>query len=444
MALPADPKQRKQFLKRFYNTLELKPLEAGDPAYVEGLHTIAGGVDPLLELYKQIDWSESAAPFLFTGQRGTGKSTELRRLQRMLEELGCAVFLVDLEDYLNLAAPVELSDFLLAVMAGFAEAAGKRLGGDHLARGWMARVTSYFKETNVEFTGVADGLAGLTLALVHNPTFKERLQERARAHVDALGQAAREFADEVVANVRKSVGSESCKVVLLVDSMERLRGPSVSKAHEVYDSVDYLFNAHADKLRFDTLHVVYSIPPYLPILSPNIGALYGVAAIPMLAGIRVRARAAAESTDTALAAMRSLVRRRFPEAGELIDDDVLNRIARSSGGDIRDYFRLLRICLTGIALEASELRIDQRQVEYAEAAVRRDMSIIPLDELDWLHEIRSTQKVRLPQRSRLHQLALFFETKLILHYRNGDDWFDVHPLIDSLVDRHGRERRQLA
>lgn len=29
----------------------------------------------------------------------------------------------------------------------------------------------------------------------------------------------------------------------------------------------------------------------------------------------------------------------------------------------------------------------------------------------------------------LPQLARFFDTNLVLNYRNGEDWYDVHPLL---------------
>lgn len=46
-------------------------------------------------------------------------------------------------------------------------------------------------------------------------------------------------------------------------------------AEAVYKSVENLFSGHADKLVFPPLHVVYTIPPYLPILAAGIGAFLG-------------------------------------------------------------------------------------------------------------------------------------------------------------------------
>ena len=58
---------------------------------------------------------------LFTGQRGTGKSTELKRLQQALEKLGAVVFYADLSEFLLLTKEVEISDFLVSVAGALSE-----------------------------------------------------------------------------------------------------------------------------------------------------------------------------------------------------------------------------------------------------------------------------------------------------------------------------------
>ena len=54
-------------------------------------------------------------------------------------------------------------------------------------------------------------------------------------------------------------------------------------------------------------------------------------------------------------------------------------------------------------------------------------------DMQWLKEIAESKTPKLKNIKNLPQLARFFETCLILNYRNGDDWYDVHPLIRELV-----------
>ena len=73
------------------------------------------------QLALAVEWATESVR-LFSGYRGTGKSTELRRLKRRLEESGHLVFLCDMEDYINLSTPVDVTDFLMAVAGSFDEA----------------------------------------------------------------------------------------------------------------------------------------------------------------------------------------------------------------------------------------------------------------------------------------------------------------------------------
>ena len=85
-------------LKALYNALADRVLEPGDPVYVAQVNC-RGGADAVEEIATEVDWQEGGGVCLFTGQRGTGKSTELKRLKKRLEELGAVVFYVDGDDW---------------------------------------------------------------------------------------------------------------------------------------------------------------------------------------------------------------------------------------------------------------------------------------------------------------------------------------------------------
>ena len=37
----------------------------------------------------------------------------------------------------------------------------------------------------------------------------------------------------------------------------------------------------------------------------------------------------------------------------------------------------------------------------------------------------------------LRTLAHLFDTRVVLNYRNGEEWFDIHPLLWRLIDAQG-------
>ena len=110
----------------------------------------------------------------------------------------------------------------------------------------------------------------------------------------------------------------------------------------------------------------------------------------------------------------------------------LYRMALSTGGDLRDFFRLAQSCIVKAASSArSTLPLQDTVLVDAENHLRRDM--LPLAEADktWLRRIKKNKKPELAEIGHLPQLARFLDTHLVLNYRNGEDWYDVHPLLWS-------------
>lgn len=73
-------------IARIYNSFDpSRPLPAGDPQYVD-FREVRGDEDIVSDLGKRIRNSDKMTCQLYTGHRGSGKSTELRRLQKSLED----------------------------------------------------------------------------------------------------------------------------------------------------------------------------------------------------------------------------------------------------------------------------------------------------------------------------------------------------------------------
>lgn len=68
-------------------------------------------------------------------------------------------------------------------------------------------------------------------------------------------------------------------------------------------------------------------------------------------------------------------------------------------------------------------------IEHAEDAVRRDMLPIAADDRQWLQQIARSHAPALPSLDRLPEFARLQQGKYVLQYRNGEDWYAVHPLL---------------
>lgn len=433
--------------KAFYNALDFnRPINFGmtslveaaqaqpESLYVRSVHGGDGTIDAVQELADQIDYSESAGAYLFTGNRGTGKTTELMRLAKLLEGYGYEVFYVDLAEYLNLTQRVEVTDFLMSVLGALSEKVRDRFNEEIGKASFFERAWSFLQsEVKIEQISLPAGPADLKAALVQTPHFKEELQKRTRGHVQALVRNAREFVLEAVELVRKKRIAPDLQVVLIVDSVERLRGVgSSAEIREVFKSAETLFVSHAEQLRFTGLNVVYTIPPYLQALAGGLGAHYAGGRIYALPSVHVYEccpepgqwpAVSQEGIDKLL----EIVERRYSHHGDFFGEGQLQRLAQNSGGDIRDFFRMARLAITHAG--RVDLPLPDTVIKHAEDAVRRDMLPIAHDDRDWLKKIAHSHEAELPNLDRLPEFARLQQGRYILQYRNGEDWFSVHPLL---------------
>jgi hypothetical protein len=176
------------------------------------------------------------------------------------------------------------------------------------------------------------------------------------------------------------------------------------------------------------------VPPWLKICYPGVEGYYQPGGLVTLTAQRVTSKNA--DSQAPLADLERVLKRRAPDLDwqRLLGDEraVLDQLIGLSGGHLRDLFRLvaevIRRCL------GHELPATQERRERAISAVRSGFGEVAQDDAQWLATIARTRQVTLPSRTRLPDLARFFDTHLVLCYRNGREWYDVHPLIREQVE----------
>ncbi|MBI4754574.1 MAG: hypothetical protein HY778_03960 [Betaproteobacteria bacterium] len=428
-----------QDLKRFYQTLlGTDPLKnpTTDHRYVAILQANPRN-DPIEQLRQRIDWAASESVHLLTGFRGNGKTTEIYRLKGLLEESGCRVVRLDMDDYLNSTQPVEISDFLLSVMAGLASILKEVEGLDAITESYWTRLGNFLTtEVKLEKLDIemkaAGAAAKLGFKLKNEPSFKQQVQHHLRGHVARLVEEAHGFVTEVVQTLRQRSGNPDLKVVILVDSVEHLRGVGTD-AQGVYDSVLNTFSVHGDKLALPQVHVLYTVPPFLVLHANSATRTMGGNPIVMWPNVHVLCRDG--SRDPAgLAVMRDIIGKRFPDWERIIPGALLDELAASTGGDLRDFFRQVREVLVrlGVARKPGEQApvADPATVESVSGELRNSLRLMLTE--------RDRQKLGLIHRSKqlkpdgpqdIPTLTTLLDSNLIMNYQNGEPWFDIHPML---------------
>jgi hypothetical protein len=435
------------FLYGFYNNLADRPLEPDDPFYVPFL--VGSPSDPIDALAFTIESRRESAQ-LFSGFRGSGKSTELLRLRHTLKQRGYLVVFRDLLKYVGEGEPIDVGAFLLAVAGAFGDGLeeegllsfnpAKPSFWDHIV-GWMRGI-----KLDGASLGAPDGMpvsVELKLNLKSDPVFRVRLQQQLGGHLGALTDEVRSFMGRCLAELRASWGA-GVKIVLVLDSFEKLRGSALNES-DVQASVDRLFNGHADKLHFEGMHVVYSVPPWLKVLS-NAAALFDKSVLlPCLKVadyVQESQGWARRPLDPAITTARTIIEKRGNWQRLLGSrEDLVEHMVFMSGGYLRDLFRTLERCLQRARNPALTNDPDQL-VELALADLHNDYTPMPHADILWLDDVRRTHEASLPDAKELPRLARFFDNHVVLCYRNGHEWFAVHPILESTVAESAERLRK--
>lgn len=431
----ADTAVNKETLRAFQKVLRAssKPLDADDPYYVERLHG-SEAEDVIERLLQTIEDTDGTGIYYFTGQRGTGKSTELRRLKSLLDDSSsyrCILF--DSLDYLHEAKPIDAEMLMLIVAAGLADAISESHQSDPMTESAVSRFWTWLKsDISIEtFEVPGTGLK-----------FNIKAQQDSIAEKIASLSSRQRFHQELLQKIADMAEfwrqRESKQIVLVVDSLENLRGnPMTGNDSQLFGSVVKVFSEQIDMLKVLGVHMVYSVPPYLCLLE-NVRSY-----VPWfsLASVRVcddPRKARRQPREQGLKVMRRVLDKRWDNWRAVLDENALDRLSLLCGGDLRQFIlRLLVDVLhqAQFALGRLPLKVDDSILNDAEQACATEMLQLTVrDEWPLLAQITRDNSPVMPQRDDLKTLAHLLDTKVILSYRNGRDWYDIHPSLWETMD----------
>ena len=430
-------------LKVFYNTLKGDdPLQnpEQDALYVPRLQHSPGG-DPIQRLRRHIDLADSSSVSLLTGFRGNGKTTELHRLKHGLENDGAHVIYLDMDNYVHDTQPLDISELLLALLAALSEELSARHGLDALSESRWQRMVD-FLNTDLEFSELQLSAklpgagARLGVKLSQEPQLKKLVRERLANHVSTLFEQANGFIVDAVSALREQTGNPDLKVAILVDSLEHIRGP-INGADAVYKSILDTFSTQGERLHFNAAHLVYAVPPILSLHANSAGLNIAGKLLTMWPNIHVCDRHQDDRPDAdGLAIMREVIGRRFPRWRELVPEAELDLVAWHSGGDLRDFFRMLRELLVRADLDAVAIPpFDAGQVRQVLAEFRNQLRLTLTRALSArMREIRRSKQLNTADDADYEPIMRLLDSNLVMNYQNGEPWFDIHPLLRDDID----------
>lgn len=412
-------------------------LPAGDPRYIDFDKDRLRGTDGDLvrELLDALELDNEPTRLLVSGHWGCGKTTELLRLRKELEDRNYWVVMIDSEAYLNLKVPATISDLWICIAAGFDAflEVHEALPAD-VRRLWD-RVRAFLERLKATEIGAHVGVdagvvAGIDVraALKDAPDLREKLNEAIESRRPELVRECQNFVGEAIALLQKK--ERRAGTVLILDSFEKLEG-TFRNSDDVRRSAEELFDRDW-RLLAAPCHAIYTVPLWLAFV--EIGAKSELGRTRLLSMCKV-AEKSGEPYVKGIEALLDLVGKRM-DMQQIFGDrarELLEPLVRASGGYLRDLLRMMRDVLLrnarseDLPLPPTKVAQDVARViavyseQYKEALGGEHLELLARIALD--HDLGGlTKEEKL-------QIADLFKHHFVQSYRNGERWFDLHPLV---------------
>ncbi len=374
---------------------------------------------------------------LFTGLRGSGKSTELRRLVAAMEKEGYLAIRIDADEHLDLTREIDVSD-VLAIITREVDMSVARLEGrakpsdtEPPADGYFTRVWNWLLTTDVGVTklGATAGVPGAASAMGEvsfktNPTLRERVRAVVANHTATFVRMVHEALGVLDEKARQA--GRPAGLFIVFDSLEKLRGTTMNWS-AIVASAERLFADGARHLRLP-VPVVYTVPPALAL------RIAGVEYFPM---IKVRDRRD-EGWKPGIDVVLDIVRLRFGDDLEAVLGKAeqaelrMRELAMWSGGYPREVVRVLQRLL-----ERGPFPIDRialTETLNREGNALREIVRSHWEAKDWLVAVHTGKSMQLSDDRARELAARLLELNVVLHYKNDDSWDDVHPALLEMTD----------
>ncbi len=377
----------------------------------------------------QVFLSVATAPvkLLFTGHRGSGKTTELNRLAGRIAEKFCAVpfsvesslNLFDL-NYVDLMFGLANSVFKYATDEAVIARSAQQLVQEEVLEPlsiWFAeKITGSPLNMPNSPTELSAKLNAQVVELEAKFSLEARTREEIRERLEPRLRELLEYLNIVIAQIRHRTKRE---VLIMVEGIDKL---DLAKSRE-------LFLEHAASLTRPAAYIIYTFPIALRYDNdfPQISRNFDEHCV--LPNVKLWHRDGALNAD-GRAVLREVINRRLEAPPEsLITPDAVEELLTASGGVMVTLIDLMQRAAV-FAVMANRTVIDEESVRRAIVKARQDYQTVlkpaHYDVLRQRHQDKAVVNEN-ADRELLHNLSL-------LEYRNDEVWYDVHPIVQPLLE----------
>lgn len=426
------------FLKRLYNAFDpFRPLPAGDPAYVD-CTDVRGDGDILESVGREILYSDRKTCQLYAGHRGAGKSTELLRLQKYLDENGFFVIYFAAEEEDIDPEDVQYTDILLActrnILAGFKDKTDSQAISNWLNERWedlkdLLQTKISIDELSIE--AQVSQFAKITTKMRSEPGERRKIRDLINPHTITLTKALNEF----IQDAKKNLPSGYNELVLIADNLDRIVPIIQADGRSNHDQI---FIDRNEQLKDLECHVIYTIPISL-LYSDRAASLTEIYGIPQVLPMVMVKTPENKPYPPGINKVIEILQKRLNtvDASKSIVDffetrESLEMLCLMSGGHARNLLLLMKESLK----YTTTLPITNRALQRSFSELRNTYkNTIYANEWEALTKVHHDKEIT---NDKLYRGLLFNRCILEYRYQEADGeskiWYDIHPLIKGIKD----------
>lgn len=426
-------------LTNLYNAFNpFEPLPAGDPKYVD-FQDVRGDADIEQELGNRMQRSNTNTCQLYSGHRGAGKSTELLRLKKYLEnrQFYVVYFAADEEDIDSEDA--QYTDILLActrrLLKDLNEIANSRPILNWLKDRWVDLKDLALTPIEFEKMGVEVQLAQfakLTANLRAVPELRQKIRQKIEPHTVTLIQVLNEF----LVDAKQHLPNGYNKLAVIVDNLDRMVLVKDGDGRTNYEEV---FLDRSEQLKALDCHLIYTVPISM-VYSTRATDLRDIYGDPQILPMIMVNTLKGEVYQAGLKKVKEVINKRVRQIApklsletEIFDSpQTLDRLCLMSGGHVRNLLLLTQDAIG----RTEELPVSEKTVRRA-ITQARDTYRRAVEDHQWklLAEVSCSKRIINDNSYR----SLMYN-RCLLEYRYLDDdgemqrWYDIHPLIQGISE----------
>jgi hypothetical protein len=367
------------------------------------------------ELFNIVEAGDGSTYQLFTGYSGSGKTTELKRVQQMAEESGYFVVYINSDEFMDPNIEADISDIYNVIIYNAIVETNKFLdiSDDFEVEGYFFRFNQLL-QTKIDLKKVKT--KNFVFEVKDTSTFRERVRNYVK---DNFASFKREVKEELIRLNDKVKANNKNGLFVILDSMEKNKGIS-SNYEEVVKASEIIFS-NRDNLDLP-LDIIYTVPSYLS---------ERFTGIKFLPAVKVKNKEN-EVFQLGIETLKALVYCRISKdkLESIFGSDYqekLNKIIIFSGGYPRDLLKILRTLIL-----KDDYPVEMEVIDSVFQHERNDYSELLSTKLIEQLKIVQTEK----SITNIEDLVIkdkMLNNHLILRYHNNGLWFDVHPAVENLL-----------